>query len=309
MNWPALIADIGGTNARFAILSGPGASASQQRNLINADYASLADAIRAYCALENIAPKRAAIAAAGPQKNGIFKLTNLPQWDVPITDLCAELGFQEIKVLNDFEALALSLPHLQRQDLFSLKPHAQGEKGQALAVIGPGTGLGVGAVIKTPSGWQAIPSEGGHVELGNRHAELAHWLDLVRERFGRVSAERILCGKGFALLHELMSGEKLDPAEVGSQALAGNAKARATAQAFLSLLASLAGDMALVYGARGGVFIGGGIITKLVPLIDAEAFKADFKAKGRLEPYLDPLPLHIITNPVPALIGCAASLE
>ena len=309
MSWPALIADIGGTNARFAIIRAPGAQPSHNRNLLNADYASLADAIRAYCQLENITPKRAAIAAAGPQQNGIFKLTNLSQWDVPIADLTRELGFSDIRILNDFEALALSLPHLGPDDLFSLKPNTKPHENSALAVIGPGTGLGVGAVLKTATGWQAIPSEGGHVELGNRHKHLAQYLDQVRDRFGRVSAERILCGKGFALLHEIMSGESLDPAELGAKAVNKDAKAHKTAQAFLSLLASLAGDMALVYGARGGVFIGGGIITKLVPLIDAENFAADFRAKGRLEPYLDAIPVHIITNPVPALIGCAASLE
>lgn len=309
MSWPALIADIGGTNARFAIIGQAGAKPAHARNLMNADYPSLAEAITAYCAMEGVRPKRAAIAAAGPQKDGMFRLTNRTQWDVPVQSLIGTAGLESVRVLNDFEALALSLPHLRAPDLFAITQTESPEPGAPLCVVGPGTGLGVGAVLRTSSGWQAIPSEGGHVELGHRNGAIATLLDKVRTRFGRVSAERVLCGTGLALLHELRSGQKLSPEEVGEQAIAENGAARATAIDFLSILASLAGDMALVYGARGGVFIGGGIITRLVPLIDKESFAADFRAKGRLEPYLGPVPLSVITNPVPALIGCAASLE
>lgn len=309
MSWPALIADIGGTNARFAVLESAAAPASHARNLINSDYPSLADAITDYCRTENIRPLRAAIAAAGPQKDGMFRLTNRTPWDVPVNDLIGVAGLQSIRVLNDFEALALALPHLGTGDVHPLKPGTGPEAGAALGVVGPGTGLGVGAVLRTASGWQAMPGEGGHVELAHRGRVESELLARVRETYGRVSAERVLCGAGLAMLHEYHAGEKLAPSEVGERALAGDGKACETVRIFFSLLASFAGDMALVYGARGGMFIGGGIILRLLRLADPSAFAENFAAKGRLKSYLEPVPLSIITNPVPALIGCAACLE
>lgn len=315
MNWPALIADIGGTNARFAIIEEPGAAATRARNLVNSEYGSLAEAISAYCEMENVRPLRAAIAAAGPQTDGMFRLTNRSEWDVPVASLIGTAGLERVEVLNDFEALALSLPHLGPADVQALKPKAQAEAFAPMIVAGPGTGLGMGGVIRTGSGWQAVPSEGGHVELGHRHDRPAAVLELVRREFGRVSAERVLCGSGLSLLHRLLGDldglprADLDPAGVTDAALAGNAPARDTVEVFCSLLASYAGDMALVFGARGGAFIGGGIILKLLPLVDAENFARDFRAKGRLSAYLDRVPVNIITNPLPALIGCAASLE
>ena len=315
MSWPALIADIGGTNARFAMVEGPGAKPSHGRNLINADHPTLARAIEAYCGEMKVRPVRAAIAAAGPQTDGMFRLTNHRLWDVKVSELIGTAGLREATSLNDFEALALSLPHLGAGDVQALKPDAKPVADTPLAVAGPGTGLGLGAVVPTRHGWQAIPGEGGHVELGHRHQREAAVLDLVRREYGRVSAERVLCGNGLAMLHRLvgeMEGvtrETLSPAQVSEAALAGDAKAKLTVEIFLNLLGSYAGDMALVYGARGGMFIGGGIITRLLPLLDAASFCAHFRAKGRLEPYLDAMPLAIITNPLPALIGCAAYLE
>ena len=315
MSWPALIADIGGTNARFAVVEGPGAKPSQAHNLINADYATLADAIEAYCGEAKVRPHRAAIAAAGPQTDGMFRLTNHTQWDVKVAKLAGTAGLREAVSLNDFEALALSLPHLGPADVEALKPNAKLVAGTPLAVAGPGPGLGLGAVVPTASGWQAIPGEGGHVELGHRHLREAAVLDLVRREFGRVSAERVLCGNGLAMLHRLigeLDGEtrdKLTPAQVTEAALAGDKQAKGTVDIFLNLLGSYAGDAALVYGSRGGMFIGGGIIMRLLPLLDRASFLGHFRAKGRLEPYLEAMPLSVIINPVPALIGCAAYLE
>jgi glucokinase len=315
VSWPALIADIGGTNARFAVVEGPGAKPAQARNLINADYATLADAIEAYCAEAKVRPQRAAIAAAGPQTDGMFRLTNHSKWDVKVATLAGTAGLQAAVSLNDFEALALSLPHLGAADVEALKPDAKPVAGTPLGVAGPGTGLGLGAVVPTASGWQAIPGEGGHVELGHRHLREASVLDLVRREFGRVSAERVLCGNGLSMLHRLIgeldgeTREKLTPAQITEAALAGDQQAKGTVEIFLNLLGSYAGDMALVYGSRGGMFIGGGIITRLLPLLDRPSLLGHFRAKGRLEPYLDAMPLSVITNPVPALIGCAAYLE
>lgn len=315
MSWPALIADIGGTNARFAVVEGRGAKPAHARNLINADYPTLAAAIEAYCDEAKLRPLRAAIAAAGPQTDGMFRLTNHSTWDVKVAELAGTAGLQEAVSLNDFEALALSLPHLEPADVEALKPDAKPVAGTPLAVAGPGTGLGLGAVVPTASGWQAIPGEGGHVELGHRHAREAALLDLVRREFGRVSAERVLCGNGLAMLHRLigeLDGDRRDqltPAQVTDAALAGDGQAKGTVEMFLNLLASYAGDAALVYGSRGGMFVGGGIITRLLPLLDRPSFLSHFRAKGRLEPYLAAMPLSVITNPVPALIGCAAYLE
>jgi glucokinase len=318
---PWLVADIGGSNARFGWVAGPGSAIARIETLAVAQHAGPAEAAHRY--LASLAgelgdayspPRHAALAVATAVAGDQVSLTNSP-WSFSCAAVRDRLGLEQLIVLNDFEALALSLPHLRADQLrcHGALPQAAG----TLAVIGPGTGLGVAGVVQTAGGWVALPGEGGHSTLApadDFESEILRW---VRGRHEHVSAERLLSGIGLPLLHEALAAIEGRPppppssAEqiVGAGVADADRESRRTLLTFCALLGGFAGSVALTLGARGGVYIGGGIVPRMADLFFASAFRDRFEAKGRLAPYLAQVPTPLITDTLAALAGAAASIQ
>jgi glucokinase len=313
--YPLLVADIGGTHARFGLVHARGAMPSDIGTIPGQDHPSLQLALEAYLArVGGKMPRRVCIAVAGPVQPGQFVLTNRAQWNTPLSTLKSAFGFELIDVINDFEALADALPLVDRSELEPIgePSHADGD---VLAVVGPGTGLGVGAAVRTTSGWKALPGEGGHVEMASPDPRARAAIAEAASRHGRVSAERFLSGPGLELLHATLGAidgrprHALDAAAIATRAEAGDEQARDTIAVFLSLLAGFAGDVALMLGARGGVFLSGGVAMRLRHFIDAKRFRHDFENKGRLRSYMAAIPVNLIITETLALRGCARHLQ
>ncbi|MGQ3053572.1 MAG: glucokinase [Roseateles sp.] len=322
--YPWLVADIGGTNARFGTVAGPGAAVVDVRVLPVAGHADPAAAVRAYLTdrpAGQTQPQSAAFALATALHGDRIELTN-GAWGFSRAATQAELGLSTLLCLNDFEAQALSLPRL--------KPHqlrAWGEAppateavaaGTVMAVIGPGTGLGVGGVVRAPGRWLALPGEGGHATLAPADDFESAVLSHARREFPHVSAERFLSGIGLPVLCRsvaaaLGEGEDISglPTEqIVARGLSGESPACArTLDVFCAMLGGFAGSVALTLGSRGGVFIGGGIVPRLGERFFQSQFRARFEAKGRFQSYLEGIPTALITDTLAALSGAALALE
>jgi glucokinase len=316
----AVVADIGGTNARFGWLAAPGAPVAHVQTLPVPDFPGLSQAMQAY--LDSICaglggayrqPSRAALAVATAVHDDRIDLTN-SHWSFSRSAVQAELGLDTLLVLNDFEALALALPRLNASQFRShgALPSAQG----SMAVIGPGTGLGVAGVVPTAHGWVGVPGEGGHATLAAaddfESALLAH----VHRSYPHVSAERLLSGIGLPVLHAAVAHVLgAAPEAVTTEAVvdrglnASDAVCSRTLDVFCAMLGCFAGNVALTLGARGGVFIGGGIVPRLGERFFASEFRERFEAKGRLRPYLESIPTALITDTLAALTGAALAIE
>jgi glucokinase len=265
------------------------------------------------------APRDVAFGIATAVTGDAVRMTNHP-WSFSIAALRDQLGVQRLRVLNDFEALAHAVPALGAADRHAVGGGAS-VPGAALAVIGPGTGLGVSGLVADGSGgWRVIVGEGGHVTLAAASAREASILGLMRERFGHVSAERALSGPGLVNLYEAIctldgeTAEALEPAGVMARAVGEGGVERDTQCAealstFASLLGNVAGNLALTLGARGGVFIGGGIVPRLGQRFAASPFRTRFEDKGRFRSYLEAIPTWVITAESPALLGAARALD
>lgn len=316
---PWLVADIGGTNARFGWVADEASGVQHVMKLQVADHAEPAQAAYAYLAAlrERIgpawsAPRKAAIAVATAVAGDRVELTNSP-WGFSRSALAAALQLDALLVLNDFEALALSLPRLGPTQLraHGALPQPQG----TLAVIGPGTGMGVAGVVQTGRSWIALPGEGGHVTLAAADEFEGRLLDRVRRDYAHVSAERLLSGIGLPVLHAAVAEVQGRPAErlttemLVERGLAGEPGCAQTLDHFCALLGGFAGNVALTLGARGGVYIGGGIVPRLGELFFTSRFRERFEAKGRFRAYLQAIPTALITDTLAALSGAALALE
>lgn len=319
---PWLVADIGGTNARFGWVAKAGAAVTQVRTLRAADHPGAAAAARAYLdelarelGADWVAPRAGAFAVATAVSGDRVEFTN-SGWSFSRLAVAAELGLDALLVLNDFEALALSLPTLAAGQLRVIGEAASAAPPRAArAVIGPGTGLGVAGLLPRGDGWLAIPGEGGHATLAAGDEFEAAVIAAVRREFAHVSAERLLSGIGLPVLHRGVAAALGVPAGVASAeaivegALADNdALAARTVEVFCSLLGGFAGNVALTLGARAGVYIGGGIVPRLGDRFFRSRFRERFEAKGRFEGYLRAIPTFLITDTLAALGGTAAAL-
>ncbi|MFQ5785178.1 MAG: glucokinase [Alphaproteobacteria bacterium] len=314
---PRLVADIGGTNARFA-LQRPGARPDPPVVLRCAAFADLESAVRAALAhAEPHAPPRdAAFAVAAPVLGDDVVMTNHP-WRFSRPALAEALGLARLVVINDFTAVAWALPHLATDEKRKLGG-GKAAHGGALAVLGPGTGLGVSGLVPADGGWTALAGEGGHVDFAPGDAREAAILERLRRRFGRVSLERVLSGPGleniYGALVEIAGAAQDDEspsaAEIGERARAGGCPlARQTVEIFSAILGGAAGNLALTLGARGGVFVAGGIVPRLGSAFAVDAFRRRFEAKGRFADYLAAIPTWLVTAPHPALLGLARLLD
>lgn len=317
---PWLVADIGGTNARMGLVTEVGGTVQQVRKLTVADHARPELAVQAYLAeLAQLqgdtyrAPRRAALAVATAVGADEVAFTN-SHWCFSRSGLQAALGLERLLVLNDFEALALSLPRLAP---VQLRPHGAQPKAEGtLAVIGPGTGLGVAGVVQTRHGWLALPGEGGHATLAPTDAFESQVLAQARQAYAHVSAERLLSGIGLPVLHQAVAGVMGQAAEtLGAEQIVERgldqscAVCSRTIDTFCALLGSFAGSVALTLGARGGVYIGGGIVPRLGERFFSSRFRERFEAKGRFQGYLQAIPTALITDTLAALTGSAFAIE
>ena len=305
-----LVADIGGTNARFGLIDDGGLHDS--RVFRCADYPSLEAAARSY--LDGVPPewrpKRGAFAVAGPVTGDRIALTNLV-WKFSTEDVRAALGLERLVVVNDFTAVALSVTRLTDADRFQIGEGAP-EPDSVIGVIGPGSGLGMSGLVPGLNGWTALSGEGGHVTMAPVDDRESAVLDHLRRRFDHVSAERVLSGPGLVNLYgalRALDGREpsdLAPAQIVEAVTDGNdPQAREAVEMFCAMLGTVAGNLALTLGARGGVYIAGGIVPKLGELFTRSRFRERFVEKGRMRTFLAPIPTYVITHELPAFLGLA----
>jgi glucokinase len=302
-----LIGDIGGTNARFA-LAEPGGEPFGERTLAVADHPGLAEAARAFLGDRTI--DEAVLAVATPVETDAIHFTNSP-WSFSIRELGPALGVRHLAVINDFVAQALAIPHLIAADLEVLH-HGEPLHDRPVGVIGPGTGLGVAGLIPLRGRWHAISTEGGHTSLAPGNARELALLDRIAGHFPHVSKERLISGPGLLTivrgLAELegVASPASRPEDVARLARAGDSPLCVEAiNIFSAQLGAAAGDLALTYGARGGVYICGGVCLNLGSLFDRAAFVERFLAKGRMRAYLAPIPVWLVHRTGTGLLGAA----
>lgn len=306
-----LLADIGGTHARFAVLSGTQLGLVQSLDV--QAHPQIHDAIRHFLADDGSAGSidEAIIAVAGPVVSGRCALTN-SSWVFEFTELKRQFGFNVVRLVNDHEAAAWSLPHLAPSDTLLIGP-GTGVHGAPMALLGPGTGLGMACYVPGPTGGLVVVSEGGHMTMAATTDREAALLAILRRQFAHVSAERVLSGPGLVNLYQAIASldevkvQPRTPAEVTRAALDGTCGiCRQALDAFVSFLGSVAGDVALLFGARGGVFIGGGIVPQIARRLAAADFRERFEAKGRFHPYLAAIPVRIVLRRDNAFLGLRA---
>ena len=307
-----LLADIGGTNARFALQAGERFEAIDV--LACTAFATVGEAIDAYLALARGrgfdvgSIRHAAIAIATPVQDDLVRMTN-HHWSFSIARLRAERRLDTLLVVNDFAALAMALPSLRDHQREKIGGGA-GVAGKPIGLIGPGTGLGVSGVMPCGGGWNALAGEGGHASFAPGNEDEIRILRALWQEYGHVSAERLLSGMGLELIHRTLAGERLGAADITGRALAGSSDdCLRTVQCFCGVLGSVAGNVALTLGATGGMYIGGGIVPRLGGVFATSAFRQHFEDKGRLSAYLARIPTYLITEQYPALVGVAAMLS
>ena len=314
-HYTGLVGDVGGTNVRFALIDGEG----RVRNTHvypAANYGSLGEVIADYLhrTIGHKRVPRAVIAVAGPVLDGEIEFTNL-DWQVSEGELLAQFEFEAVKLINDFAAQALACPMLTGENLRPLGPVLRGAAEAPMVVLGAGTGFGVAGLARSERGDMAVATEGGHAAFApSDDVEVEVWSQL-RARHGRVSIERLLSGRGlfdiYGVLGRLNQTEATltDEKAVFEAAAKGDALAGETLDRFCGILGSVAGDLALSFGARGGVFVSGGIAPRMADRLASGAFRARFEDKGRLAAYVKEIPTSLVLHPYPALIGAARELE
>jgi glucokinase len=311
----SLVGDVGATNARFGLVS-PEGQPLMSRVFASEHYPTIEDAIAAFLGERGDAPmpRQGALAVASPVTGDRIEMTNHP-WRFSIAALKARLGFDRLEVINDFTALALSLPHLRSQDRRAVGG-GTALAGAPLAVLGPGSGLGVSGLIPSGKGWIPLSGEGGHATVAPACERESAVVGLMRRHFDHVSGERVLSGPGLVNLYNALAALDGVPARGYTDAQitdeefgASDPLCAETVALFCAMLGTAAGNLALTLGARGGVYIGGGIVKRLGQRFDGSPFRERFEAKGRMRPYLAPIPTFVITHELPAFLGCAALLR
>lgn len=309
-----LVGDIGGTNARFGLVS-PDGSLLHSRVLADADYPGIAEAIDAYLADRGglPRPRRGAIAIASPVAGDEVRMTNHP-WTFSISGLRGRLGFSRLQVLNDFTAQALALPLLKDGDR-TVIGGGKAEAGAPIGVLGPGSGLGVSGLIPAGNKWLPLTGEGGHATMAPYTDRESAALSALRRHLDHISAERVLSGPGLVNLYNALAEIDGVPAQQYTAAQITDAatgrddpRCGEATEMFCAMLGTVAGNLALTLGARGGVYIGGGIVPRLGERFAASQFRERFEAKGRFRVYLGAIPTYVVTHQLPAFLGCAAAL-
>ncbi len=313
-SFPLLVADIGGTHARFGWVRDAGASLSDVQTLLCVDYDRPHDAAIHYLSHfhSGASPSRVVIAIASAISSGPIKVTN-SAWTLDRVEFATHTGVANIEVFNDFEAIALILPHMAATDYQLIGPSVPNPN-FAMAVIGPGTGLGVAGIIpvsQRPGTWQTVCGEGGHVTLCAASTYQSDLLRVAGRAHTHISAERLVSGLGLPALRRAVAEveglpieQEMDAEQIGTLgSTRSDVLCEHTMEAFCSLLGLIAGNLALTLGARGGIFIAGGIVPKLGAFFGQSGFRTQFEAKGRYINYQREICTAVITTPYPGLRG------
>jgi len=303
-----LLADVGGTNVRFAVLErgklGPIA------HMAVADHRRFTDALETFLASRSGDPaiRHVLFGAAGVVRDQRCELTN-SSWLIDARELCAQFEFSDVHIVNDFEAIGWALPRFTPADLLALgggRPAADAP----MLVLGPGTGLGVAAYLPNGQGGRVVSSEYGHSTLPSVSAREDAIIERLRQRFAHVSAERVLSGEGLTNLYYAIASldgvviPKRSAPEISKAGVAGSCQiCRAALDAFCAWLGEVAGNLALAFGARGGVFIAGGIVRHICEYMLKSQFRSRFQAKGRMSGYVEAVPTYLIVHEDPAFVG------
>ncbi|VBB68611.1 Glucokinase [invertebrate metagenome] len=310
-----LIADIGGTNARFALCR-PGQEAYEEHSLPCASFPGPVEAAESY--LMSVRPDKpptvGVFAIASPITGDSVTMTNHP-WRFSIKGIRQALGLRYLDVINDFAAVALCVPHLLPGHRLQVGGGTS-MTNAPIGVLGAGTGLGVALLVPDGSHWRVVPTEGGHATMPAADDHESAVLAVLRRRFGHVSAERILSGPGLVNLYFALAEvtgqtpETVGPTTVTERGLMGtDPLCFATVQMFLAMLGTVAGNLVLTIGGRGGLYIAGGIVPRLAAVLPTSLFRARFESKGRFRDYNMYIPTYVITHSYPAFLGLSAFLH
>jgi glucokinase len=309
-----LVGDIGATNARFGLMSPDRALLHTATYPID-EYPAIEDVIAVYLGGHGALPRprQAAIAIASPITGDRVVMTNHP-WSFSVSALAAQFAFERLEIVNDFEALARALPYLGTDDRVAVGGGLAVEDAPK-AVLGPGSGLGVSGLLRSASGWIALTGEGGHATLPPASDRESAVIDRMRRHFDHVSAERALSGPGLVNLYNTLASLDATPslgytaAQITDHAVHGtDPLCVETLSLFCAMLGTVAGNLALTLGARGGVYIGGGIVPRLGRWFADSPFRGRFESMGRFSAYMAAIPTYVVTHPLPAFLGCAALL-
>jgi len=298
-----LIADIGATSTRCALFRVGDKRHSELQIFQNEQFESLKALLQDYVSARNDKPSAGALAIAAPISNDEVQMTNR-NWSFNRLEMAEALGLARLDIINDFHAVAYSLPQLPKRDVVEIGK-ASAYRAGSRASLGPGSGLGVGAWIVGNGKGVAMCGEGGHVTLPARNEAEERIIAKIRERYGHASAERVLSGPGIIALHSAMHGENMKTSrEITSGTV--DRKCRATMEQFYRFLATVAADLAMTTGAYGGVYIAGGIVPDHIDQIQASTFRERFEDKNRYRHYMQAIPTYVITDPTPGLTGLTA---
>lgn len=310
--FPILIADIGGTNARFAIVVDAFAEPKTFESIKTADYESLDAAIQAHVLdRTSLIPRAAVLAVAGPTDGNEIDLTN-NDWVVKPNEMLEKFGLQNIIVLNDYEAQALAVVALDTEHLKPIGRGSKDDRGNCV-VIGPGTGLGVAGIIHAANTWVPVAGEGGHVDLGPQNERDAEIFPHLEKIGGRVSGEQVLCGRGLVNLYRAIAAANgqspkcSTPEEITAAATNGADETVAeTISLFCEYLGRVAGDLALVFMAKGGIYLTGGITQKIMPIFDEKRFRSAFENKAPHTAIIADMPTFAILHEQAPMAGLTA---
>jgi glucokinase len=313
--YTGLVGDIGGTHARLALVDEEG-HIRHPVTYDERDYPSLTEVIATYLdkTLGRKRPGRAVLAVAGPVVDGEIQFTN-NSWRASEGELFVAFEFESVRLINDFAAQALAAPRLPVDTLRQIGPDVRGADFAPLVVLGPGTGFGVAGLARSERGDMEVAGEGGHGAFAPVDETEIEILRILNRRFGRTSIERILSGPGLFNLYGALAGIRgapetlADEAAVTAAAERGDALAVETLDRFCAILGSVAGDLALTYGARGGVYISGGLAPRMADRLASGEFRRRFEAKGRMSDFMAAIPTTLIQHPYAALVGAARALK
>lgn len=310
----ALVGDIGGTHARFALVEYGSVALLHTRTLKCHDYSGPQAAIADYLAgVPDASVSEACFAVAAPVVGNTVAMTN-NHWLFDVEGLRNCFGWRRFHLVNDYTAMALGVLHVSQDKLVPVGGPAQRQPGPLL-IMGPGTGLGVSALVPSKQGWLPLSTEGGHVDFAPTDAIEDQILNQLRPRFGRVSVERLLCGEGLMNLCQALAViralpvELTKPEQVTEAAMTGSDElAQETLQRFCQILGQVAGNAVLTLGSFGGVYLCGGILPAILPVFLASKFRHEFDDKGRMRPLLAATPVWVVQDTLSGLYGAAAAL-
>jgi glucokinase len=306
----SLVADIGGTNTRVALATGPLVDAASVKRYSNAEYPGLAEVIGAYLDTQGVSDadiSGVCVAAAGPVRDGIAQLTNL-DWRIDESVLASALTASTSVVLNDLQAQGHAIGNIAGENLVEVIAQPAAPARATRLVVGLGTGFNACPVHEGPCGRLVPPSEAGHVSLPATLEGLEEVLGRVGDRHGFASVEEVLSGRGVGALHRALHGREATAAEILAAMEAGEAQARATGQAFVRVMGAVIGDLALSHLPFGGIYLIGGVTRAFLPWLEPFDFTAAFRGKGRFSGFMGQFGVQVVTDDYAALTGCAAHL-